>query len=82
MPNSDELIAQSHLQLEQRIRERAHQIWLSHPNGQGDTALSDWLEAEREVLGGRSEIEAQNRGATVGPAGGPDLSRIEELGEA
>ena len=37
------------LTLEDRIRARAHDIWLSH-NGQGGSAEADWLQAEEEIL--------------------------------
>jgi hypothetical protein len=30
MPQRDQLIAESHLELEERIRQRAHRIWRSH----------------------------------------------------
>jgi len=83
MPESDTIIAQSHLELEERVRRRAHEIWQSraHKNN-GDTALDDWLQAENEVLGRDPHQAAQDRGTVVGPAGAPDMSRIEELGEA
>jgi hypothetical protein len=82
MPDSDKLNARSHLELEKRIRKRAHEIWLSHKGRNGaDTALADWLAAEKEVLGdGRQP--AQDRGTTVGNAGRPDPGRFESLGEA
>jgi hypothetical protein len=83
MPQSDQLIAESHLELEERIRQRAHQIWRSHGNHDSqDTALDDWLQAEREVLGEDPHQPAQDRGTTVGDAHRPDWSRMEELGEA
>ena len=37
------------LTLEDRIRARAHEIWLSH-NGQGGSGEADWLQAEEEIL--------------------------------
>ncbi len=80
MPDSDELVAESHLDLEERIRKRAHEIWQSHKETAGETALDDWLAAEREVLG-RARQPAQDRGTTVGDAHSrPD--RVDELGEA
>jgi hypothetical protein len=83
MPDSDQLSAQSHIELEERIRTRAHEIWLSHRDGgRQDTALDDWLQAEREVLGENPHQPAQDRGTTVGSAARPDMSRVEELGEA
>ena len=36
------------LQLEEKIRMRAHEIWLSH-HGQGGSAEADWLQAEAEA---------------------------------
>ena len=35
--------------LEDKIRARAHEIWLSH-DGQGGSAEADWLRAEEEIL--------------------------------
>lgn len=82
MTQTDLLVVQSHLALEERIRQRAHQIWQSHPNRSGeDTALDDWLAAEREVLGDDPHQPAQDRGTIVGDAHSHP-SRIEELGEA
>ncbi|HEV2198356.1 MAG TPA: DUF2934 domain-containing protein [Bryobacteraceae bacterium] len=37
------------LPLEERIRQRAHEIWL-HNGGPAGTELVDWLEAEKELL--------------------------------
>ncbi|HLI85038.1 MAG TPA: DUF2934 domain-containing protein [Bryobacteraceae bacterium] len=68
MPDSDRLIAQSHLDLNERIRKRAHEIWLSKGGSGEDTALDDWLEAEREILG-EFRQPAQDSGTTVGKAG-------------
>jgi hypothetical protein len=36
------------LPLEERIRQRAHGIWLQR-NGRGGSAMEDWLQAEEEV---------------------------------
>jgi hypothetical protein len=36
------------LPLEERIRQRAHGIWLER-NGQTGSALEDWLQAEKEM---------------------------------
>jgi hypothetical protein len=83
MPDSDHIIAQSHIELEKRIRERAHQIWVAHHQGKdrGDHgALEDWLQAEREVLGDDGRHSAQNRGTTVGDAHVPDRGRMPETG--
>ncbi len=68
MADSDQLIARSHIDLEERVRRRAHEIWLSHPDRTEDTALNDWLQAERDVLGPDPHSSAQNRGTVVGDA--------------
>jgi hypothetical protein len=82
MPESDQLIAQSHLRLEEHVRRRAHQIWRSHGKGTTkDTALDDWLQAENEVLGRDPHQPAQDRGTVVGDAHTPDMTRMEGLGE-
>lgn len=81
MPGIDSPIAESHIELEERIRRRAHEIWLSHKDGGSDTALDDWLEAEGEVLGRDPHQPAQDRGSTVGSARRPDWSTIEGYGE-
>lgn len=70
-------IAQSHLELEDRIRERAYEIY--HERG-GDE-LDNWLEAEREILG-KAEQPAQDRGTTVGPAGKPARPVTRKFGSA
>lgn len=80
MEVNDTPIAQSHLELEKRIRNRAHEIWQARQGHDGrDTSLDDWLQAEREVLGAGGE-SAQNRGSVVGPAG--PTEGVEELGES
>jgi hypothetical protein len=82
---NDQLVAQSHLELEERVRRRAHEIWQSrrHGNNTGrDSALDDWLQAEAEVLGRDPHQPAQDRGTVVGDAHTPDMSRIEGYGEA
>jgi hypothetical protein len=38
------------LPLEERIRERAHEIYLER-GGQDGSDLEDWLQAEQEILG-------------------------------
>ena len=38
-----------HLKVQQQIEKRAHEIWCMRRHQQ-DTALDDWLRAEREVL--------------------------------
>ena len=35
------------LPLEEKIRQRAHEIWLAH--GGGASELEDWLQAEKEI---------------------------------
>jgi hypothetical protein len=57
-PSSAREKAQSHepagesqtnsLPLEERIRQRAHGIWLDR-NGQGGSAVEDWLQAEEQI---------------------------------
>ena len=81
MPDNDRTIAQSHIELEERIRSRAHEIWLMRANREDDdrTALDDWLQAEREVLGEDSHQPAQDRGATVGSARRP-VTRVRHAG--
>lgn len=38
-----------HLKVQRQIEQRAHALWLAGGSRQ-DTALSNWLRAEREVL--------------------------------
>jgi hypothetical protein len=79
MNESDVITAQSHLTLEERIRRRAHQIWLSRKAaGEPDDALANWLRAEREVLGDDPHSSPQNRGTTVGSAYAPGFIPQEE----
>ncbi len=65
MPDNDEAIARSHTDLEEQIRRRAYEIHCSR-DGSGGSALEDWLQAEREILG-EARQPAQDRGTTVGP---------------
>jgi hypothetical protein len=44
--------------LEERIRLRAHEIYLQR-GGEDGSELDDWLEAEQEILG--SEVPAETR---------------------
>ena len=69
MLNSDKPTVDSHIELQNRVRERAHEIWQArgHHNGE-DTSLEDWLQAEREVLGATSDEDALDRGTVVGSA--------------
>jgi len=70
MKDTADLAAESHISLEERVRQRAHEIWLSRRGNDGEgTPQEDWLEAEREVLGSDANSPAQDRGTTVGPAG-------------
>jgi len=39
-----------HLKVQMQIEQRAHELWLAGGYRQ-DTALENWLNAEREVLG-------------------------------
>ena len=68
MPDRDEAIAQSHIELAERIRRRAHEIWKSRGRKDGDTSLEDWLQAEREIVGEDAHQPAQDRATVVGPA--------------
>jgi len=70
MEERDKAVAESHLELEERIRKRAHEIWLAHRESDNRSALDDWLEAEQEVLGSAKQ-PAQDRGTTVGDAHRP-----------
>lgn len=80
MNKKDAAIVKSHIDLDERIRKRAHQIWLARKGDHAhDTSLEDWLQAEREVLGDAKD-SALNRGSVVGPAG--TSGDVEELGES
>ena len=80
MKTRDAVAAESHVALDERIRKRAHELWMArNGNGDGGTALEDWLAAEREVLG-EGKQAAQDRGTVVGPFDAP--KDIEESGEA
>ena len=46
------------LPVEERIRLRAHEIYLQR-GGEDGSELDDWLEAEQEILG--SEVPAETR---------------------
>jgi hypothetical protein len=78
---SDRDVVRSHIELEQRIRERAYEIYLAR-GGEPGRNLEDWLQAEHEIVGGSSPAVVQSRATTVGYAGRPDVSQTEELGEA
>jgi hypothetical protein len=81
MLDRDRPIVRSHLELEERVRRRAHEIWSSHKDAAGNTALDDWLQAEREILGDSPLQPAQDRGTVVGDAHRPDPDEIRSLGE-
>jgi hypothetical protein len=65
-------IAESHLRLEDRIRHRAHEIYLKRGGAPG-SELDDWLQAEREVLGDSPKDTALNRSTVVGSARDPGI---------
>jgi hypothetical protein len=46
------------LPLVERIRNRAHEIYLER-GGQDGSALDDWLQAEQEILGSEPEHTAE-----------------------
>jgi len=75
MPSADHIddqIAQSHLTLDERIRRRAHQIYLTHGAKPGSD-LDDWLQAEREILGESPKDSAENRATVIGSAARPGI---------
>jgi len=61
-------IAASHVEAEESIRRRAHQIYRERGGGPG-RELEDWLQAERELMGGNA-IRAQQKATVIGPAKG------------
>jgi len=75
MPSADHIddaIAESHLLLEKRIRQRAHEIYLSR-GAQPGSDLDDWLRAEREILGESPKDSALNRATVIGSAASPGI---------
>ncbi len=76
---TDQDVVNSHLDEEERIRLRAYEIYQARGQAPGHE-LEDWLEAEREILGGGTTSETQGRATTVGYAGRP--ADVGELGEA
>jgi len=81
MSDRDREIAQSHIDLESRIRARAHEMWKARGQDSGEKpSLEDWLRAEQEVLGKDPHQPAQDRGTVVGDAHVPQ--NVGELGEA
>jgi hypothetical protein len=75
MPSADHIddpIAESHLLLWERVRQRAYEIYLSR-NGRPGTDLDDWLQAEREILGESHKDSAENRATVIGSAASPGI---------
>ena len=70
--NIDLPIAESHLELEERIRRRAYEIH-KRRGGRPGSELDDWLEAERAVLGESPGDSAEDRATVVGHAGRPGI---------
>lgn len=69
MEDRDIPLVESHLDLEERVRQRAHKIWEARSqHGEHATELDDWLQAEREVMGDDGRQPAQDRATVVGPA--------------
>ena len=62
-------IAQSHLEAEEVIRRRAHEIYRRRGAAPG-SELDDWLQAEREILGGPAS-RTQDKMTVVGSAKRP-----------
>ena len=63
-------IAESHLEMEKRIQLRAHEIWKAR-GCQAGQELENWLEAEREIVGGGQKDSPQDRATVVGSAKKP-----------
>ena len=61
------LTAEGHLRLQEQIERRANELWRAGGCRDG-TSLSDWLQAEREVLEQRARAY-QRRVATAAAAG-------------
>jgi hypothetical protein len=76
MPDQTEDIARSHRELEEKIRQRAEEIYRTRNQG---SDLDNWLLAEKEVLGEGAQ-PAQDRGTTVGWSGRPLRTDTETLG--
>ena len=76
---TDQDVVKSHLEEEERIRIRAYEIYQARGEAPGHE-VEDWLQAERQIVGGGTPSEAQGRATTVGYAGRP--KDIGELGEA
>jgi hypothetical protein len=69
--NRNDPVSESHLELEARIRQRAHELYQQR-GGEGGDAVEDWLQAEREILG-EGRQPAQDRATVVGSAKTPDV---------
>ncbi len=72
MPTSEDdtqVISQNHLDMEDRIRRRAYELYLDR-GGEPGRELEDWLKAERELLG-RARQPAQDRATVIGSARNP-----------
>jgi len=68
----DDEIAQSHLDLDERIRRRAHELYQAR-GGQDGNDTEDWLQAEREILGEQGRDTQEDRATVVGHAGRPNV---------
>ena len=58
-------VAERHLAAEERIRQRAHEIWEARGGAPG-SELDDWLQAEREILGSQQQDTGQERTLAAG----------------
>ena len=63
-------VAERHLETEEHIRQRAHEIWEARGGAPGNE-LDDWLQAEREILGSQKDTGQERTQA----AGGGKKSR-------
>ena len=68
----DDAIAESHIALAERIRQRAHEIYLAG-NREPGRELDHWLQAEREILGDAHKDRAENRATVIGSAARPGI---------
>ena len=67
-----DIVSRSHIDLQDRIRRRAEEIYKERGERPG-SAVDDWLQAEREILGEDPDGQsAQDRGTVVGSAKKPD----------
>ena len=58
LEKSEENNTEATLPMEERIRRRAHGIWLER-GGQDGSHMDDWLQAEQEILGSEPEHTAE-----------------------